>query len=86
MERGDVAIIDELIAGDFLGHAAPPANETHGPDGYKQFQAMLRAAFPDIHFTIEDQIADGDRVVTRWTARATHTGAFRRIPPASGQA
>ncbi len=45
------------------------------------FYTGLRAAFPDIHFTIEDQIAAADRVVTRWSARATHSGEFQGIPP-----
>ena len=42
-------------------------------------------AFPDLHFTIEDQIAEGDRVVTRFTARGTHQGAFIGIPPTGKQ-
>jgi steroid delta-isomerase-like uncharacterized protein len=45
------------------------------------YVAALRDAFPDVHITIEDQVAEGDRVVTRWTARGTHTGAFQGIPP-----
>jgi predicted ester cyclase len=45
----------------------------------------MHEAFPDIHFTIEDQIAEGDRVVTRWTARATHTGPFQGMPPTGRQ-
>jgi predicted ester cyclase len=40
----------------------------------------LRAGFPDLHFTVEDQIAEGDTVVTRWTARGTHRGKFQDIP------
>jgi len=46
---------------------------------------MYRTAFPDVHFTIEDQIAEGDRVVTRWTARGTHQGPLVGIPPTSKQ-
>ena len=79
--RGDFAVVDELIAADYLGHASTPADETHGPEGYKQFYATLRGAFPDLRSTVEDQIADGDKVVTRWTCRATHAGEFRGIPP-----
>ena len=45
----------------------------------------MRAGFPDLHFTVEDQIAEGDMVVTRWTARGTHTGEFQSIP-ATGKA
>lgn len=83
--RGDFAVVDELVASDIVVHASTPAGEIHGAEGIKQFYAALRKAFPDIHFTIEDQIAEGDRVVTRWTARATHTGEFQGIPPTGKQ-
>jgi steroid delta-isomerase-like uncharacterized protein len=82
--RGDLAIVDELVASDFVIHS--PSEEIHGPAGAKQFVAGLRAAFPDLHVTIEDQMADGDRVATRWTAGGTHTGAFQGIPPTGKQA
>ena len=83
--RGEFAVVDEVIAGDYLGHAANAAEETRGPEGYKRFWATLRAAFPDIVFTVEDQIAEGDRVVTRWIACGTHSGEFRGIPPTGKQ-
>lgn len=83
--RGNYAIIDELVARDVVIHASQPANEIHGPEGIEQFYATLRAAFPDIHFTVEDQVAEGDRVVTRWTARATHKGEFQGIPATGKQ-
>jgi len=76
--RGNFAGADELVAGDYVGHS--PSDETHRLAGYRQFFATLRGAFPDIHFTIEDEIAEGDRMVTRWIARGTHTGAFQSIP------
>jgi steroid delta-isomerase-like uncharacterized protein len=81
--RGNGSVIDELIARDFVGHSPP--DQIHGPAGVKNYFATLRKAFPDIHFTIEDQIAEGDRVVTRWTARATHTGEYQSIPPTGKQ-
>jgi predicted ester cyclase len=62
-----------------------PGEEIHGRQGIKQFYGMLRAAFPDLHFTIEDQIAAGDRVVTRWTANGTHNGEFQGISPTGKQ-
>lgn len=82
--RGNFAVVDELIASDYIGHSSRPGDETHGREGYKQFYATLRKAFPDLQVTVEDQIAEGDRVVTRWTARGTHEGEFQGIPP-SGQ-
>ncbi len=78
---GNYAILDELLANNIVIHAATPAAATHGPEGIVGFYTGLRSAFPDVHFTIEDQIADDDRVVTRWTAHATHTGEFQGIPP-----
>ncbi|HSM59122.1 MAG TPA: ester cyclase [Candidatus Sulfomarinibacteraceae bacterium] len=82
--QGNYAVVDELVAGDYLGHSTAPETETHGRQGYREFYTTLRQAFPDIQFTIKDQIAEGDRVVTRWTARGTHQGKFQGIPP-SGQ-
>jgi steroid delta-isomerase-like uncharacterized protein len=79
--QGHYAIVDEIVASDYLGHSSNPATETHGREGVKQFYMALHSAFPDIHFVIEDQVADGDKVVTRWTARATHKGEFQGIPP-----
>ena len=81
--RGNLAAVDELVASDFVIHSSP--DEIHGPEGAKQYAAMLRAAFPDIHLTIDDQIAEGDRVVTRWTARGTHLGPFQGIPSTGKQ-
>jgi steroid delta-isomerase-like uncharacterized protein len=75
------AILAEVAASDIIIHATMPESEIHGPEGIKQFYGALHNAFPDLHFTIEDQIAEGDRVVTRWSARGTHTGEFQGIPP-----
>ena len=75
---GNFEVVDDLIASDFAGHSS--MGETRGTEEVKQFWASLRSAFPDIHFAIEDQIAEKDKVVIRWSARATHTGDFRGIP------
>ncbi len=83
--RGNYAIVEELVASDIIVHSSTPGDEIHGPAGIKQFYATLHAAFPNIHFTIEDQIAEGDRVVTRWSARATHTGEYQGILPTGKQ-
>lgn len=72
---------DEIVAHDFVVHASRPGNEIHGSEGAKQYFAMLHQAFPDLKFTIDDHIAEGDRVVTRWSARGTHKGEFQGIPP-----
>ena len=81
--RGELAVVDELAASDLVIHAS--SQDIRGRDGAKQYVAALRAGFPDLHLTVEDQVAEGDMVVTRWTARGTHTGAFQGIP-ATGSA
>lgn len=79
------ANLSEMVASDIVIHATLPEGEIHGPEGIKHFYGALHNAFPDLHFTIEDQIAEGDRVVTRWSARGTHTGEFQGIPPTGTQ-
>lgn len=64
-------ISDELVSPDGLRGAA----------GFASTMSRLRGAFPDLHYTIEDLVAEGDRVAVRWTLRGTHTGAFRGIAP-----
>lgn len=83
--RGNFAVVDEVIASDYIGHSSTPAGETHGREGYKQFYATLREAFPDLQVTIADQIAEADKVVTRWTAHGTHKGEFQGIAPTGRQ-
>lgn len=83
---GNLDAVDEFVASDFVIHAATPEKEVHGPEGTRQYFTMLRQAFPDLHFTIEDQVAAGDRVVTRWTATGTHNGVFQGIPPTGARA
>lgn len=76
---GDLAAVDELVSDDFVAHS--PAQEVHGPQEMKQYVRALREAFPDLRLTINDQVAEGHKVVTRWTAEGTHTGTFQGIPP-----
>ena len=79
--KGNLNVLDEIIAPDHVnnGPAALPELPT-GPDGAKKLVTVYRNAFPDIRFTIEDQIAEGDQVMTRWTADGTHQGELLGIP------
>jgi len=72
--EGKLEVADEIIAAGSIGHDPALPEPTSGPEGLKQLVTGYRAAFPDLSFTIDDQIAEGDRVVTRWTARGTHEG------------
>ena len=77
----DESIVDELYAADFVDHipGLPPELLT-GPVGLKRNAATMHTAFPDAHYTIDDILADGDKVVTRWTVQATHQGEMNGIP------
>lgn len=77
---GNLAIIDELFATTWVGHDLPPGLAP-GREGLKQMVGAFRAAFSDIRATVDDQIADGDKVTWRWTFQGTHSGAFMGIPP-----
>jgi steroid delta-isomerase-like uncharacterized protein len=79
--QGNLDLIDELVASDFVGHGTAAEGGDQGREAYKQFVIQMRTAFPDLRITIEDQIAEDDKVVTRWRARGTHTGVFQGIPP-----
>jgi steroid delta-isomerase-like uncharacterized protein len=78
--RDDLAALDDLLSPDVIDHGAYPG-QAAGRDGFKQFFAFWRTAFPDLVYTIEDEIADGDRVVVRWTARGTHRGMYHGVAP-----
>ena len=77
---GDIEILDELCSPDFINHSASPGMPA-GCEGVKLVTTMFRQAFPDSYFTVEDMIAEGDKVVTRKTFHGTHEGEFMGIPP-----
>jgi predicted ester cyclase len=86
--KGNVDILDELMSPDFVDSDAEsgfsllgPAASADGIAAAKQAALAYRAAFADLQFTFEDQVAEGDKVVTRWAAQGTHTGPLGRIPP-----
>ena len=84
VNKGNLAVIDELVVANFVDRCALPGV---APDreGYKQFFAMARSAFPDFHSTLEDMIAEGDKVVQRFTVRGTHKGEWMGIAPTGKQ-
>jgi steroid delta-isomerase-like uncharacterized protein len=72
-DRGNLEIIDELLPEDYVDHNPPLPDLPPGREGVRRSVALLRAAFPDAVHTLEDQIAEGDKVMTRLTTRATFT-------------
>jgi len=83
--KKNLAAIDDFIDPNQVDHSAPPG-VAGGLEGTKQLIGMDLTAFPDLHFTVEDMIAEGDKVVARLTARGTHKGAYMGIPPTGKQA
>jgi steroid delta-isomerase-like uncharacterized protein len=84
--QGKLELIDEIFAADYVEHVPLPPGMPAGREAVKQFIAMLRAAFPDLHYTIEDELAEGDMVVDRVTVQGTHQGDFMGIPASGKQA
>ena len=81
VNQGVLSVAEELVAADFRDHNPPGPGFAQGREGLKQVFAMFRTAFPDMTLTIDDQIAEGDKVVSRLTARGTHQGEMMGIPP-----
>ena len=79
--KGNLAVADQIILKDQVntGPGNPPGL-LPGIEGTKQLVTMYRNAFPDVHFTIDEQLAEGDKVMTRWTAHGTHQGELVGIP------
>lgn len=74
LEQRDLALLDALLAATFVSH--PPAGVPVSRAQYIQAVQATHAAFPDLHITLHDQIAEADKVVTRWSARGTQQGSF----------
>src|SRR5579884_455889 len=77
---GNLALLEQLLAPSYVDEKAPPGTPS-GPQGIATIITMFRRAFPDLHFEIEDQIAEGDKVVTRYTFSGTQQGELMGIPP-----
>jgi steroid delta-isomerase-like uncharacterized protein len=82
---GDLEKVDAIVSSEFVIHFPTPGEDLRGAEEIKQFFSHLRSAFPDIQFTIINQIAEGDQVVTHWTATGTHKGEFKGIPPSGNK-
>ena len=82
--RGNVAVLDELLSDDYTFHDAPPGTPP-GREGVRRTVEMFRTAFPDLHIEIEEQVAEGDVVVSRSVTRGTHRGVLMGIAPTGRQ-
>jgi len=78
---GNMSAVDELLAPDFIEHEELPPGIPRDREGFKQLTSMLSSAFPDFKATIDDVIAEEDKVVARMTWSGTQKGEFMGIPP-----
>jgi steroid delta-isomerase-like uncharacterized protein len=83
--KGNLALAGEVLAPNYVLHDPATPNLAGGPEGYKQMVSTYRNAFPDLQLTVEDQMTEGEKVVTRWTTRGTQQGALPDIPPTGKQ-
>jgi predicted ester cyclase len=80
MNAGKLEVADEVVAPDCPLYFGSTFVGT-GPEAFKQARAMLYAAFPDLHFTIEEMIAEGEKVADLLTGRGRHKGEFMSVAP-----
>ena len=87
LNQGDLAVADELLAPDCVHHVVDDAHppQVPGPEGMKRWVIALRRAFPDLWASVDDEIAEADRVVQRLTCRGTHQAPLLGIPPTGGR-
>jgi steroid delta-isomerase-like uncharacterized protein len=81
LNRGDVSAADVAFAPDCVVHITGIAEPLRGVGPWKEVVAGLLRAFPNLHFTVEDQLVQGDRVAIRWRATGRHTGPLGDAPP-----
>lgn len=85
INTADDQLARHVIAADAVFYAPTHAEPLRGPAGYLELLALLRTGFPDIHWTLEETITEGDRVAARFTMRGTHRGDFFGVPPTGNE-
>jgi predicted ester cyclase len=83
--KGNLSVIDQYVDSNYIGYDASMPEPIRGPQGFKDFVQMYLGAFPDGAITVDEQIAEGDMVATRWTGRGTHEGELMGIAPTRKQ-
>ncbi|QNI37262.1 ester cyclase [Edaphobacter albus] len=79
INQGRLEVADEIVALDFV-ELDPLPSQQQGRNGLKEVIGMIRSAFPDIHWVIEEVVEEGEKVVSRFTWTGTHKGTFLGIP------
>jgi steroid delta-isomerase-like uncharacterized protein len=83
--QGKLDEVLELVGEDYVGHVPGVPEPIRGKEGFREFAGSYLAGFPDGTITIDDQIAEGEFVATRWTGRGTNTGELMGMPPTGKQ-
>jgi steroid delta-isomerase-like uncharacterized protein len=88
LNQGKLDVIDEIYGDHYVLDAPVQTDgsvqahgETRGRDGLKRRVTLFRMAFPDIHFSVDTMLAEGDQVLAQYTFKGTHTGQFGELPP-----
>lgn len=81
LNQKNLDLVDELFSPEYVNHDPTSPEEMRGPESIKQFFSAYLAAFPDLRFTVEDQVAEGDKVVSRWTSGGTNRGELMGAAP-----
>ena len=81
LNQGKMETIDELISPTYVSHYPAGYDLGGGPDDVKQIVSSVRRGFPNVHFTIEDFVSQGEKVAARWTFHGTHNGNFMGVAP-----
>ena len=81
MNNGDLGVIDEVLADDFVEHEELPPGVPAGKEAPRALASMMRGAFPDFHVEVEEMLQDGNKVITRARFSGTHQGEFMGMPP-----
>ena len=84
-EQGNIELLDELLAPDYIYHTPATPDLPTGPEGVKGVVTMFRSAMPDLRVVIEDMIAEDDKVAVRYTLEGTHVGDLFGVPPTGQQ-
>jgi steroid delta-isomerase-like uncharacterized protein len=83
--QGNLDVIDELLADDFVEHQELPPGIPQGKGAPRAYTEMFRSAFPDFHMAVEEMLQDGNKVITRVNVSGTHRGEFMGIPPTNNK-
>ena len=79
LNAGDESVADELVADDFVNEGG--FTDAKGPEAFKVTIRRMRASFPDLEYSLEEMIAEEDKVAVRWTMHGTHRGAYLGVEP-----